>query len=225
MENLSIEPEPIGINIFGLLDVTNTLVTAYLATAILILLALIVRIFFIPRFEEKPRKLQMFLEMTVDGIQVFTDNRIGKWASKSIAPYIFTVASFIILNGLLELFGLRAAMTDINSTIALALITFMLIQVYSLRKKGLKGRLQHYKPYYLAPIKIVTDLSVPVSLSCRLFGNILGGMIVMELIYSIAVARWIIPAFLSIYFTLFHTLIQAFIFITLSLAFMNEALE
>ena len=167
----------------------------------------------------------MILEMTVDGIQVFTDNRIGKFSSKSIAPYIFTVGSFIILNGLLELFGLRAAMTDINSTIALALITFMLIQVYSLRKKGLKGRIQHYKPYYLAPIKIVTDLAVPVSLSCRLFGNILGGMIVMELIYSIAAARWIIPAFLAIYFTLFHTLIQAFIFITLSLAFMNEALE
>ena len=85
--------------------------------------------------------------------------------------------------------------------------------------------MQHYKPYYLAPVKIVTDLAVPVSLSCRLFGNILGGMIIMELIYSIAAARWVIPAFLSIYFTLFHTLIQTFIFITLSLAFMNEALE
>ena len=225
MEHISIEPEPIGINLFGILEVTDTLAVAFLASAILIAIALIVRIFFIPRFREKPSKIQLVLEMAVDGIQVFTEGRVEKWASVSLAPYIFTVALFIVLNGILELFGLRAAMTDINTTIALAVITFVLIQAYALKKKGLKGRIQHYKPYYIAPVKLVTDLAVPVSLSCRLFGNILGGMIVMELIYSIVYTKWVVPAFLSIYFTLFHTLIQALIFVTLSLAFVNEAIE
>lgn len=225
MEHISIQPESLGINLFGILEITDTLAVAFLASAILIVLALVTRLFFIPRFKEKPTKVQLFLEMAVDGIQVFTDGRVEKWASKSLAPYIFTVALFILFNGILELFGLRAAMTDINATIALALITFFLIQVYALKKKGLKGRIQHYKPYPLAIIKVVTDLAVPVSLSCRLFGNILGGMVVMELIYSMMATKWIIPAFLSIYFTLFHTIIQALIFVTLSLAFMNEALE
>ena len=225
MDNISIEPEPIGINLFGILEVTDTLAVAFLASAILITLAAIIRIFFIPRFKEKPSKIQLVLEMAVDGIQVFTEGRVEKWASVSLAPYIFTVALFIVFNGILELFGFRAAMTDINTTIALSLITFVLIQVYSLKKKGIIGRIKHYKPIYLAPVRLVTDLAVPVSLSCRLFGNILGGMIVMELIYSIGALKWGIPAFLSIYFTLFHTLIQTLIFVTLSLAFVNEALE
>ncbi|MCK5130376.1 MAG: F0F1 ATP synthase subunit A [Clostridiales bacterium] len=225
MENIHIEPKELGIELFGILKLTDTLLTAFIASAILIIFALIVRIYFIPRFKEKAGKLQTILEMSVNGIQVFTDGIIGKGAAKSIAPYIFTIASFLILNGVLELFGLRPTMTDLNSTIALALISFILIQVYSLKKKGLMGRIRHYKPYYIAPIKVITDLAVPVSLSLRLFGNILGGMIVMELIYSLIYTKWIIPAFLSIYFTLFHTLIQAFIFITLSLAFMNEAME
>ncbi len=225
MEHIHIEPVSTGFMLFNILDVTDTIVTAFLATAILIILALIVRIFVIPRFKEKPGKLQIVLEMAVDGIQVFTSGKVGSWAGKGMAPYMFTVALFLVTNGLLELFGLRPAMTDINSTIALALISFALIQVYALKKKGLMGRIRHFKPYYIAPFKIITDLAVPVSLSLRLFGNILGGMIVMELLYSLIYTTFLIPAFLSIYFTLFHTLIQAFIFITLSLAFMNEAME
>jgi F-type H+-transporting ATPase subunit a len=163
--------------------------------------------------------------MAVDGIQVFTQSKVEKWAATSLTPYFFTVGVFIMFNGILELFGFRPAMTDINMTIAIAIVTFLLIQVYALKKKGLKGRLQHYKPYPLAPIKIITDLAVPVSLSCRLFGNILGGMIVMELISEIVVVKWFGLAFASIYFTLFHTGIQALIFVTLSLAFVNEAIE
>lgn len=225
MEHINIEPSSTGINLFGILEITDTLATAILASLILIIFAVVIRIFVIPKFTEKPGKLQMILEMAVEGIQAFTDNSIGTWASKSIAPYVFTVGAFILVNGLLELMGLRAAMTDLNSTVALSLITFTLIQVYSLKKKGIIGRIRHYKPYYIAPIKVITELAIPVSLSCRLFGNILGGMVVMEILYGMWATKFIFPAFLSIYFTLFHTLIQAFIFLTLSLTFIDEALE
>ncbi len=225
MEHINIDPQPIGINLFGILEVTDTLAVAYLTSAILITIAIIIRVFFVPRLKERPGKAQLILEMAVDGIQVFTQGRVEKWASVTLSPYIFTISLFIVFNGIMELFGFRAAMTDINATIALSLITFFLIQVYSLKKKGIVGRIKHYKPIYLAPVRLVTDLAVPVSLSCRLYGNILGGMIVMELIYSIGIIKWGFPAILSIYFTLFHTLIQTLIFITLSLAFVNEALE
>jgi F-type H+-transporting ATPase subunit a len=72
---------------------------------------------------------------------------------------------------------------------------------------------------------LMTSMAAPVSLACRLFGNILGGFIVMELLYSVLYLRFGIPAFLSIYFSLFHTLMQTFIFITLSLTFIDEVLE
>ena len=169
----------------------------------------------------------MILEMSVDAIYSYTSSKVGKWASRTLSPYMFTVALIIVVNGVFELFGIRAAMTDINFTLALSLITFTLIQVYSIKKKGILKRLKAFTEpsVILTPINLATSLAVPVSLSCRMFGNILGGMIVMELLYSVAFLKWAVPGILAIYFTVFHTLMQAFIFITLSLAFINEGLE
>ena len=75
-------------------------------------------------------------------------------------------------------------------------------------------------------MKLVSDIAVPVSMACRLFGNMLGGMIVMELLYSALGAFAIgIPSIVGLYFNVFHPLIQAYIFITLSLTFIDEAME
>jgi len=225
--DFSIEPEMMEIPLFGGIEVSETLFSAVLASIIIIILASIVRIFFIPKFKIIPGRFQLLLEMSVDAVYSYTSSKVGQWASRTLSPYIFTVALIIIVNGIFELFGIRAAMTDINFTLALSLITFVLIQIYSIKKKGLLKRLKAFtKPVaFLTPINIATSLAVPVSLSCRMFGNILGGMIVMELLYSVAFLKWAIPGVLAIYFTVFHTLMQAFIFITLSLAFINEGLE
>ena len=225
--DFSIEPEMMEIPIFGGIEVSETLFSAVLASLIIIILAIIIRIFFIPKFKTIPSKFQLILEMSVDAIYSYTSSKVGNWASRTLSPYMFTVALIIVVNGIFELLGMRAAMTDINFTLALSLITFVLIQVYSIKKKGILKRLKAFaEPApFLTPINIATSLAVPISLSCRMFGNILGGMIVMELLYSVAFLRWAVPGILSIYFTVFHTLMQAFIFITLSLAFINEGLE
>ncbi len=227
MLEIHVEAPEIIVPIFGGIHVPTTMISAILATCILVILAAIVRIFVIPKFKDQPGKLQMILEMAVDGVRSYTSSMVGQNVGRTLSPYIFTVTLFLVCNALLELFGIRATMTDLNSTVALALITFVLIQVYAIRKKGLWGRMKWFgKPFSaLAPINVITQLAIPVSLSCRLFGNILGGMIVMELIYSVAALRWGIPAFLSIYFTLFHTFMQTFIFITLSLTFIEESLD
>ena len=123
---------------------------------------------------------------------------------------------------------MRPNTSDLNSTVALSLITFVLIQYYSIKKKGIIGRLKTLSgpmPKALVPIKLITDFAVPVSLACRMFGNILGGVVVMELLYSVGFLKFIIPGALSLYFTLFHTGMQAFVFITLSLTFIEEARE
>jgi len=75
-------------------------------------------------------------------------------------------------------------------------------------------------------MKILSDVAVPVSLACRLFGNMLGGMIVMDLLKSVLGGYASgIPAVAGLYFNLFHPLIQTYIFIILSLTFINEAIE
>ncbi|MDD3244096.1 MAG: F0F1 ATP synthase subunit A [Eubacteriales bacterium] len=212
------------------MPITNTLVTALVASALLMVLAALIRIFAYPRFKEEPKGLQNVVELTVDWMQRYTTDRVGDKFGNELAPYMFTVAAFMGMNGFLELIGMgiaRPAPSDLNCTFALSLTTFILIQVYAIRKKGLGGRIKSFmKPSpVIAPIKVVTDIAVPVSLACRMFGNILGGMIVMELLYSVAAISFVLPAFLSAYFTLFHTGMQVFIFMTLSLAFIDEALE
>ena len=78
----------------------------------------------------------------------------------------------------------------------------------------------------MIPLKIISDIAIPISLACRLFGNMLGGMIVMELLKG-ALGGYAagIPGVAGLYFNLFHPLIQAYIFITLSLTFIDEAME
>ena len=76
------------------------------------------------------------------------------------------------------------------------------------------------------PMKILSDIAVPVSLACRLFGNMIGGMIVMELLKSVLGGYAVgLPAVAGLYFNVFHPLIQTYIFIILSLTFINEAIE
>jgi F-type H+-transporting ATPase subunit a len=154
----------------------------------------------------------------------FTINYLGE-TGKVLAPYVLTLALFIFFSDLVELLGPRPPTADLSMTAALAIMTFFLIHYFGIRKKGIRGRIKDFaKPMpFIAPIKILTDLAAPVSLSCRLFGNILGGLIVMDLIYI--VFPFVIPAFLSIYFNLFHAGMQTFIFITLSIRFIGEAIE
>ena len=108
---------------------------------------------------------------------------------------------------------------------ALGICTFIMINYITIRHKGIKYRVQSYlKPMAaVAPVKLLSDLAVPVSLACRLYGNVLAGMIVMELIYSVTTI--LIPPLISLYFNVFHTAIQVYIFVYLSLSYVGEALD
>lgn len=219
---------PQGIPFFGGMPVYNTMVTGFIASAVLIVLALLVRLFLLQRFKDKPRGVQNIVELVVEAMQNYTNSKVGEKAGEPLGPYMFTLAAYVGANGLTEYIGLgrlRPAPTDINQTVTFALVTFVLIRVYGYRKKGAWGRLKTFlQPTpIIAPIKLVVDLAVPVSLACRMFGNLLGGLVIMALLYQ--VVPFVVPAFASTFFTLFHTGMQAFIFITLSLAFIEEALE
>ena len=221
---VSISPE--RMNILGF-SVSSTVFVSWIVIAALALLALLLRVFVIPRFKETPRGIQLVLETAVSAINDLTKEKYGH-ANEGLASYFFALAALFIGSAIVELFGFRPPTTDLSMTLSYALVTFVLINFYGIYKKGVKGRLQSFvRPKaIIAPFKLLSDLAVPISLACRLFGNMLGGMVVVELVYFALGAFSVgIPAVLGLYFNAFHPLIQFFIFINLSLTFIGEAVE
>lgn len=211
----------------------QTTVVSTAITLILIILCVLFRIFVFPKFKEKPRGVQNAVEILVEAMYKLTAGAVHneKFASE-LSSYMFAAAMFIAGCAAAELFGLRAPTSDLTCTFALSLITFFLINLYGIRSHGLGGRLasmggsiKAMRPIMI-PLKMISDIATPVSLACRLFGNMLGGLIVMDLLKG-ALGGYAsgIPAVAGLYFNLFHPLIQAYIFIILSLTFIDEAVE
>ena len=225
-ESFSVAITPPKMELLGL-SISSTIVVTWIAMAVVLVGALLVRFLVIPKFKEVPHGIQTILELAVGGISSYTEERVGKLGD-NLSAYLFSVAVLLVACAAVELFGVRAPTADITMTLALALITFVLINYYGIRKKGLGGRIKSLASPTAAvlPIRMVCDIAVPVSMACRLFGNMLGGLIVMDLLYNaLGSAAVGIPSVVGLYFNVFHPLIQAFIFITLSLAFINEAVE
>ena len=114
---------------------------------------------------------------------------------------------------------------DLNVTAGLAIISLFLIVFSGIREKGLKGYLFSYaEPMpMMIPVNLLELITRPLSLCMRLFGNILGGFVLMELITFAAPA--IVPLPFSCYFDFFDGLLQAYVFVLLTSLFINESIE
>ncbi len=215
------------VTLFGFSFAQTTVIMWGIIAAVLVF-SVIFRLFVFPRFrEDAPKGFQNVLEIFVEAMENFAKSNLKDYSGQ-LAPYMFSLAVFMIFAAAAELFGLRAPTSDITVTFAMGIITFLLVNICGIKKKGLGGRLSSMaKPTpIIFPIKILSDISEPISLACRLFGNMLGGMIVMDLLKSVLGGYATgIPAVAGLYFNLFHPLIQAYIFIILSMTFINEATE
>ena len=211
---------------FGL-QLSNSVIYSWVVIAAVTLLSLLFRFLAVPNFKQVPGTLQSMMEGAVEAARSYTRGKVHG-VSDALCCYIVTVVVFLVGCASMELFGLRAPTADITVTFALALITFILINYYGVKVKGAGGRVKSFmKPSpIMFPIKLITEIAVPVSLACRLFGNMLGGLIVMDLLY-VAMGNFAVgaPAILGLYFNVFHPLIQAYIFVTLTLTFISEAVE
>lgn len=213
--------------VFGI-SVAQTTLLSYFITLIVLVLALIFRIFVFPRFKEEPGTFQILMESAVDEVQNFVNGATHGGLGDVLPSYMMAVAIFMVGSAMTELFGLRAPTSDLLTTFSMAMITFFLINYYGIKMKGLGGRIKSFAnpTPVVFPFKIISDVATPVSLACRLFGNMMGGMIVLELLKSsLGTYGAGIPAVAGLYFNLFHPLIQTYIFIILSLTFINEAVE
>ena len=217
---------PERIELLGI-SISETIIYTWFAMAALVIAALILRLTVVRRFEVLPKGAQNVIETVVEAIKKYTGEQ-AHGTGEILCSYILSIGALMLASAFLELFRLRAPTSDITMTFALAFMTFILINAYGVRRKGAGGRLKSLAsptPVVFA-FRAIAEFAIPVSMACRLFGNMLGGMIVMDLIYTALGNGAIgIPSVVGLFFNVFHPLIQAFIFITLTLTFVNEAIE
>lgn len=173
---------------------------------------------------DHPGRVQTALEMSVQFLNNFTRDSIGPhW--RAFAPWLGTVAVYIAAANLSGLLGLTPPTKDVSVTAALALTSACLIYGSSLRILGLRGGLRKFaEPMpLLIPINIMEIVIRPLSLCMRLFGNVLGSFVVMELIKALVPV--VVPVAFSLYFDVFDGLIQTIVFVFLTALFTGETVQ
>ena len=221
---VSIIAPRVGFSIAGY-QPSETMLVGWGIMAMVIIIAVILRIFFIPRLSDDPGRFQNAIETIVETVESYASDKTID-LGRPMYGYIFAIGITLLGNAVAELMGFRSPSSDLMFTIALSLFAFLMANWYGIRKLSLKGRLKSLMnpSPLLLPIRIVTDLANPLSMACRLFGNTISGMIVMNLIYSVlGNFAAFIPSVVGLYFNVFTALIQTVIFITLTLTSINDA--
>ena len=191
-------------------------------------------------FERIPKKIQNVIEMLVETIVNLTKQTMGEDKAR-FAPYIGTVLIFLAISNTIGIIGIRPPTADVNTTMALAIITFCMIQYNAVKSSGLGARLKGLTEpmILLTPINIIGELATPISLGFRLFGNIVGGLIIMDLFYdmlatfstmlfgpnALPIFQFILPLPLHGYFDIFAGLLQSFIFVMLTMVNVSMAMD
>ena len=208
------------IPIFGGIPVPESCVMTWIIMGVLVIASILL----VRKLKTVPTGSQCLLEIGISWLNNFFLEILGPKGKKYL-PVLETLIIYIGVSNLVGLFGLRPPTKDLNVTVALALIAIVLIQYCSIRENGGKGWLKGFKepmPIML-PINILELVIKPLSLCMRLFGNVLGAFVVMELIKLIVPVG--LPVVFSFYFDVFDGLIQAYVFVFLTSLFMAEAME
>jgi len=122
-----------SVELFGL-KLGETTIYTMIIVLIVLVLCLLFRFLVFPKFKEKPEGFQNVIELCVETIENFCINATDKKAGKSLAPYMFSLAIYLILSASFELFGLRAPTSDLVVTFSMGLLTFILLNYHGFRK-------------------------------------------------------------------------------------------
>ena len=212
------------IDLFGW-EVNPAAISAFIVTAVLLIFAICVRVFAVPRFKEVPGKFQMLIEKLVD----FFDNMAKTNSPHSngfLGCYIFSAGCYICIGTLFELLGIQviavngepvslpAPLSDINAAIAMGFMSYILILVGGIVKNGGRGLGLALK-----------EFSLPISMSFRLFGALLSGLLVTELVYYTISLSIVLPVVVGVLFTVLHALIQTYVLVVLTATYFGEVTE
>ena len=213
------------ISLFGLLEVNPAVISAMVVSGVLLLFAALVRIFAIPRFKTVPGRFQLLLESAVGYFAKLAESN-SPHRNRFLGGYVFAAGAYIFIGTLFELFGVQvltttglsmalpAPLSDINAAIALGCLSYLVILSGGVAGNGLRGVGSTLK-----------DFSLPISMSFRLFGALLSGLLVTELVYSYIHLSFVLPVAVGVMFTLLHALIQAYVLTMLTALFYGEVSE
>ena len=211
-----------------------TITESIFNTWILLLIVLVACILLTRGFTvENPGKRQLAVEAFVTWIRNVTSNMLGHEA-KGYSWFTITMIFFIGLANLSAIIETSVAdnytfmkppTKDLNVTIALSLMSILMVEIAGIKRKGVGGWLKSFtKPIaIITPINILEIFIKPLSLCMRLFGNIFGGFIIMELLKILL--PFAIPIPFSCYFEIFDALLQAYVFVFLTSIYISEAVE
>lgn len=215
------------INVFGkVVEIGNTIFVSWIVMALLIILSLV----FTRKLSDRcPGKLQCIAEMLVETVNNICKESIGPHGKKFV-PYLGTLLLYLGMANIIAIFNFIPGLhiypptKDINVTGALAVVSILVVLYSGFRYKGPGGwakSLVDPMPIML-PFKLMEYITKPLSLCLRLFGNIVAGFIIMELLLAFLP---LICAPFSAYFDLFDGVLQAFIFVYLTSIYIGEAIE
>ena len=184
-----------------------------------------------------PSKLQMVLEFLTSYARGLINETVGEDAG-FVLPIAATVGLYILVANWLDFLPLgftpllKPANADLNQTLAMAIVVFVIVEAYAIKVRGVGGYLKHFMRPPFPPLTIIEEIVKPVTLSLRLFGNIFAGLLMVYLITLVPQTfAWTTPLsaagliawkFFDVFFV---GTIQAFIFMLLTIIYFGQARE
>ena len=237
---------PFDIPVLGKIQISETIVVSWIVMAIITLLCIWLTH---GLKEENISRKQAFAEMLVEAADNFVVGNMGE-KFRYMVPFVAALFATSIVSNLISLTGLRSPTADLSTEAAWAVVVFIMITAQKIKASGLGGYLKSFTTpiAVMTPFNVLSELSTPVSMACRHFGNILSGIVINGLLYAAlavlsskifglipgavgAVLSQIpildvgIPAVLSVYFDWFTGVIQAYIFCMLTTMYIANAAE
>ena len=200
----------------------ETLCMTWLTMAIVLIIAFLA----VRNLSLVPRGWQNVIEMVVEGLHAQMKGTMGK-GGMFLAPFIISLFMFLLVSNWLGLIpGMASPTNDLNTTLGLALLVIVMVHVLGVARKG-----GHYIGHFFKPtpifviINAIEEIAKPITLSFRLFGNILAGEILIIILLKLMPIWMPVPSVIWLAFSIFIGAVQAFIFTMLSMAYFANAVK
>jgi len=197
----------------------EVIIMTWIVFALLIVLGLFVS----SKRKMLPKPIQALGELIVSLLYGLTEDALGKELAKTYAPLICALFMFLLLSNWLGIIPhLEEPTKDLNTTLGLGIMGFFIAHYAAIKSKGFKAYIKEYfQPiFFMMPLNVIGELAKIVSISFRLFGNIMGGSIII-LVVSYLTYNLVLPPFLYGFFGLFVGTIQAFVFTMLTVVYIS----
>jgi F-type H+-transporting ATPase subunit a len=174
-----------------------------------------------------PRRFQIIAEMIIGQLYQLTEDALDRKQAEKYGPMVCALFLFMLISNWLGIIPhLEEPTKDLNTPLSLGLMGFVVAHYAGIKSKGFKAYSKEYfQPmFFMMPLNLIGELAKIVSISFRLFGNIMGGSIII-LVVSHLTYSLVLPPFLNAFFGLFVGTIQAFVFTMLTVVYISVQIK